>query len=198
MTNVPQRYVPRNLTRRDKKQSKELNKSRKMYKSGKYHTRKIKSFKSKTSPHILKAMKMYKVDKVIPSKKLEKATKCSITGLRKIVKKGQGAYFSSGSRPNQTGQSWGYARLASSITGGKASAVDFNILQQYCKPNSKALKLAKKARKTLKKGLRRVKQVKIGGNRKTRKWSKKYKRSINCKKPKGFSQKQYCKYKRKN
>ena len=89
MTNVPQRYVPRNLTRRDKKkQSKELNKSRKMYKSGKYHTRKkIKSFKSKTSPHILKAMKMYKVDKVIPSKKLEKATKCSITGLRKIVKK---------------------------------------------------------------------------------------------------------------
>ena len=30
------------------------------------------------------------------------------------------------------------------------------------------------------------------------KWSKKYKLSINCKKPKGFSQKQYCKYSRKN
>lgn len=29
---------------------------------------------------------------------------------------------------------------------------------------------------------------------KTRKWSAKYKRSIDCKKPKGFSQKQYCKY----
>ena len=27
-----------------------------------------------------------------------------------------------------------------------------------------------------------------------RKWSNKYKKSINCKKPKGFSQKQYCKY----
>jgi thiol-disulfide isomerase/thioredoxin len=27
------------------------------------------------------------------------------------------------------------------------------------------------------------------------KWSRKYKLSINCKKPKGFSQKQYCKYK---
>ena len=26
------------------------------------------------------------------------------------------------------------------------------------------------------------------------KWSKKYKKSINCKRPKGFSQKQYCKY----
>lgn len=29
------------------------------------------------------------------------------------------------------------------------------------------------------------------------KWSAKYKRSINCNKPKGFSQKQYCKYGRK-
>lgn len=27
-----------------------------------------------------------------------------------------------------------------------------------------------------------------------RKWSNKYKKSINCKRPKGFSQKQYCKY----
>jgi hypothetical protein len=30
------------------------------------------------------------------------------------------------------------------------------------------------------------------------KWSLKYKKSINCNKPKGFSQKQYCKYGRKN
>ena len=28
----------------------------------------------------------------------------------------------------------------------------------------------------------------------TRKWSKTYKKRINCKRPKGFSQKQYCKY----
>lgn len=32
---------------------------------------------------------------------------------------------------------------------------------------------------------------------KHRKWSMKYKRSINCNRPKGFSQKQYCKYGRK-
>ena len=38
---------------------------------------------------------------------------------------------------------------------------------------------------------------KVGKKRKGRKWSAKYKRSINCKKPKGFSQKQYCKYGRK-
>lgn len=29
------------------------------------------------------------------------------------------------------------------------------------------------------------------------KWSLKYKRSINCNRPKGFSQTQYCKYSRK-
>ena len=35
-------------------------------------------------------------------------------------------------------------------------------------------------------------------NKKTRsrKWSAKYKRSIDCKNPKGFSQKQYCKRKK--
>ena len=27
-----------------------------------------------------------------------------------------------------------------------------------------------------------------------KKWSRKYKKSINCNRPKGFSQKQYCKY----
>jgi hypothetical protein len=32
---------------------------------------------------------------------------------------------------------------------------------------------------------------------KKHRWSMKYKRSINCKRPKGFSQKQYCKYGRK-
>ena len=39
----------------------------------------------------------------------------------------------------------------------------------------------------------------LGGTRKKRggKWSLKYKRSINCKRPKGFSQKQHCKYGRK-
>jgi hypothetical protein len=38
----------------------------------------------------------------------------------------------------------------------------------------------------------------IAGKRMTGgKWSRKYKKSINCQRPKGFSQKQYCKYSRK-
>ena len=34
--------------------------------------------------------------------------------------------------------------------------------------------------------------------KKKHRWSLKYKRSINCKSPHGFSQKQYCKYGRKH
>jgi hypothetical protein len=153
----------------------------------------VKSFKSKVSSHIIKARKMYKLENIRPTKELARVSKCSLRGLKRMVEKGQGAYYSSGSRPNHTGHSWGYARMASAITGGKASAVDFHILKESCKKNSIAFKLAKKAMKKYKKGTRRVKKVKIGG-----KWSKKYKRSINCKKPKGFSQKQYCKFSRKN
>ena len=164
-TNVPKRYVPKQLSKKDKKkQARELKKSRRAYKKGKYHTRKkMKSFKSKVSPHIIKARKMYKVDKIRPTRKLAKATKCKLKGLKRMFKKGQGAYFSSGSRPNQTGHSWGYARMASAITGGKASAVDFKIIEENCSKKSRAYKLAKKAYKKYKKGRRRVKQVKIGG-----------------------------------
>lgn len=170
MVNIPQRYVPSNLTPKDKaKQIKELKKSRKAYRKSsknqtkKYITRKkVKSFKSRTSPHILKARKMYKMSNIVPSKALAKATQCNVKVLEKIVNKGKGAYFSSGSRPNQSAHSWGYARLASAITGGKASAVDYKILEANCKPKSKALKLAKKHyTKKYKKGLRRVKSVKI-------------------------------------
>ena len=166
-TSVPKRYVPKQLSKKDKKkQARELKKSRAAYKKGKYHTRKkMKSFKSKVSPHIIKARKMYKINKIRPTRKLAKASKCKLKGLKKMFQKGQGAYFSSGSRPNQTGHSWGYARMASAITGGKASAVDFKIIQENCSKKSRAYKLAKKAYKKYKKGTRRVKQVKIGGRR---------------------------------
>lgn len=39
-------------------------------------------------------------------------------------------------------------------------------------------------------------KLKSHHNKKPKKWSLKYKKSINCRKPKGFSQKQYCKYSR--
>ncbi len=160
---VPKRYIPSSLSRRDKSKQREmLKKSRKQYKKGKYFTRKkIHSFKSKESPHIKNVRKIYKLDKAVPSKELAKKTGCTINSLKKIVKKGEGAYFSSGSRPNQTAQSWGYARLASSITGGKSAAVDFNVLVEGCGKNSKALKLARKSRKKHGYGNRKTPQVNL-------------------------------------
>lgn len=142
---IPQRYIPRHLTRKDKSiVRKNLTRSRNMYKKNKYFVRpKVKSFKSRKSNHLNRLKKIYGVDNASPSKELAKKTKCSVNALKKIVKKGEGAYLSSGSRPNQTPHSWGLARLASSLTGGNASVVDYHVLEEGCKPSSKALKLAK-------------------------------------------------------
>ena len=157
------RYLPKKLTKRDKlRQIKMLKKSRRLYKKGTYYTRKnVSSFQSKKSPFITRAERMYNVDKIVVNNELSKATGCSKKALKKIINKGEGAYFSSGSRPNQTAQSWGIARLASSITSGKAAAVDYSILENGCKPNSKALTLAKKAKKKYGHGTRRVPKVNI-------------------------------------
>ena len=160
---VPIKYIPKKLSRKDKKQQqKELQKSRKQYKRGRYITRKkVSSYKSKTSKHIIKARKIYNVETIAPSQELAKATGCSVESLNSIVKKGQGAYYSSGSRPNQTAHSWGNARLASAITSGKAAATDFNILERGCSKRSKALKLARRARKKHGHGTRKVPKTPI-------------------------------------
>ena len=146
---VPIRYLPKRLTKKDRvAQLKMLAKSRKMYKQGKYYTRKkVPSFQSKESDHVKKARKIYGVDSIAPSEELSVATGCSIEALEKIVAKGEGAYFSSGSRPNQTAQSWGYARLGSALTAGKSAAVDFKILEDGCDHSGVAFRLAKRARR---------------------------------------------------
>jgi hypothetical protein len=146
---IPLRYLPTTLTRKDRKlQLDSLLKSRKSYPKHKYQTRpKLASFHSRKSKHILRAEKMYGVKRIQPDRKLARKTNCSVNALKQIVRKGEGAYFSSGSRPNQTAKSWGIARLASSITGGKASAVDFAILERGCNhKTSKAYRLARPAK----------------------------------------------------
>ena len=147
MFNISQKYVPLYLSKKDKlKQKNMILKSRKLYKSKKYFTRKnVSSFKSKPSKHIINAKRIYNINKISPSRELAKKTGCSLQALNKIVKKGEGAYYSSGSRPNQTPQSWGLARLASAVTGGKASKVDFSILKEGCSHSGKAFRLAQKA-----------------------------------------------------
>ena len=48
--------------------------------------------------------------------------------LRQVVKRGKGAYFSSGSRPGQTPTSWGLARAKSFASGsGGARKADADL-----------------------------------------------------------------------
>lgn len=153
------KYLPSILTKQDTTyEKKQLDKSRKLYKKHKYYTRKhVKSYPHKVSPHILRARKIYGIEHIVPSKELSQKTGCSINALKKIESKGEGAYYSSGSRPNQSAQSWGRARLASAITGGKSAAVDFKILDEGCNhKKSKAYKMALKSVKKHGHGTRRV------------------------------------------
>jgi hypothetical protein len=155
------RYLPKKLTQKDKKkQMIMLSKSKQMYKKGKYFTRKsVKSFQSKPSSHVIKAKKMYGVDKIGSTNELSKKSGCTKLALSKIISKGEGAYYSSGSRPNQSPQSWGIARLASALTSGKAGAVDYDILIKGCKHGSKGYRSAENARKKHGHGTRRVPKV---------------------------------------
>jgi hypothetical protein len=145
----PVRYLPKNLSKKDKKkQVKMLLQSKKMYKKHKYYTRKIvPSYKNKKSSQLSDAYRIYNITNITPNKELSLKTGCNINALNQIVKKGEGAYYSSGSRPNQTAQSWGLARLASSLTSGKSAAVDYDIIKKGCRHNSKAFILANKSRK---------------------------------------------------
>ena len=143
---IPIRYIPKSLSRRDRAlQYKNILQSRKKYNRGIFFTRpKVASFKSKPSSHISNAKRMYSIKKFGPTRELARKTRFTVKALKKIVNKGEGAYFSSGSRPNQTAQSWGIARLASAVTGGKSSRVDYHILEEGCAKNSPALRLATK------------------------------------------------------
>ena len=123
---IPKKYTA-SLSRKDKnEQKKNLIKSRKMYKKGIYVDRpKLKSYPKKRSSHIVTFEKKY--NHKITDKDFIHKNIISTKGQNQILKKGRGAYYSSGSRPNQSSSSWAYARLASVITGGKARKVDKKI-----------------------------------------------------------------------
>ena len=121
-TGIPQKYVPKSLSPQDRK---------KQIKSIKEKTvrPKVESFKSKRSSFVEKFEKKYgykinnfsKISKEIISKK----------GIDEIMSKGRAAYFTGGSRPNQTPTSWALGRLASVIMNGKARQVDKDIWNKY-------------------------------------------------------------------
>lgn len=122
--NVPKTYVPEGLSPADRKaQEKSILEKKKRPK--------LESFESKPSPHIKKFEKLY--GKKITDKKWIHENLLRYAGQDQIIKKGQAAYFTAGSRPNQTLFSWSRARLASSLTMGPAAKIDKDILLKYGK-----------------------------------------------------------------
>ncbi len=118
------KYVPKTLSEKDKK---------KQIKSIQDKTirPKLDSFKSQRSSWVKKFEDKYKTK--ISNKKFINDNLLSYKGQTLIKDKAMGAYFSSGSRPNQTPESWALARLGSSLLGGKAQKLDKAILNKYGK-----------------------------------------------------------------
>ena len=124
---LPPKYVA-NLTPHQKLlQEKAIRRSQSYYEqTGKVKSRpKVSGRSSKRSTHATKFEQKYgykiseldKVKRDFPDVDVET-----------IIRKGKGAYMTSGSRPNQTPTSWALARLASVLTGGKALKVDKNLV----------------------------------------------------------------------
>lgn len=119
---INKKYVPDTLTKSDK------NKQIKSIKD-KTNRPKLKSFTSKRSSWSKKFEEKYKTK--ITDKKFISKNIISMKGIEEIIMKGKGAYYSSGSRPNQTAFSWAYARLASVIMNGPARKIDRTIWDKY-------------------------------------------------------------------
>lgn len=126
----PKQYTER-LTRKDKKkQLTTLKKLKKAYSKGRYLNRpKLKSYKKKESGWTAKFHKLH--PEAITIKQISKAVKIPEKALKEVIKKGRGAYYSSGSRPNQTSTSWGKARMYAYILGSPTRRVDHHITEKY-------------------------------------------------------------------
>ena len=121
---VPSTYVPKGLTKKDKeKQIKSILK--------KTDRPKVDSFKSKRSGWVSKFEDKYK-HKITDTDWIDKNL-MKEKGQKEVIAKGMAAYYSSGSRPNQTPFSWGLGRLGSVLMGGQSRKIDKAIWDKYKK-----------------------------------------------------------------
>ena len=119
---VPKTYLPDSLSITDRK---------KQIKSIFEETDRpeLESFKSKRSGWAKKFEDKY--NRKITDKDWIHRNLLTKMGQEKIILKGKGAYYSSGSRPNQNPFSWGYGRLASVLMDGPARKLDIKIYDKY-------------------------------------------------------------------
>ena len=119
---IPRQYLPPSLTRADAKKQKESILSNTMRPRVKYKSRRSKWVRKFEDKYGKKITNDSFIDKHIITR----------AGINKILDKGRGAYFSGGSRPNQTPESWARARLAAVIMGSPgARRVDKHIWDRF-------------------------------------------------------------------
>lgn len=133
-TKFPSRYTAGLSAKDRKRQLRSLKKAKRNYKTKRGTKRyvarpKLKSFKSKKSGWTQKFHKLYPEAKSM--RQISDQTGIPLKALMAVKKKGMGAYYSSGSRPNQTAESWGKARMYSYILGGPTRKIDHHITQEY-------------------------------------------------------------------
>lgn len=116
------KYVPDTLSKKDRRrQIRSIREGR--------DRPKLKSFKSKRSPWAKQFEKKY--DRKVTDVEWISKNLLSERGVNQVLNKGMAAYYTSGSRPNQTKESWAYARLASVLLGGPARRVDRKIWEEH-------------------------------------------------------------------
>jgi hypothetical protein len=94
------------------------------------------SFKSRKSGWTQKFNSVYgdRISNMSGGKSLKNISIVSgidVRALRSVYKKGKAAYYNGGSRPNQTADSWAYARVFSYIMGGNTRKVDEHITKEF-------------------------------------------------------------------
>jgi len=119
---LQEKYVPKGLSQRDKK---------KQIKSIKEKTIRPKvDYPTKKSKWTKKAEEYFKGDTSIEN--ISKTIGVPIKGLKEVIKKGEKAYYTSGSRPNIHPVQWGIARLYSLLFGNElVRRMDKAIIDKY-------------------------------------------------------------------
>lgn len=125
------KYVPKNLSKSQKTKQRKILKERKTKaKKGIYVEKKLNKKPTKESTYTTRFKNKYKLNSYSLSS-IAKATKIPLKALQEVKKKGMGAYYSAGSRPNTTATQWAMARVYSYILGGGARKVDKAITEKY-------------------------------------------------------------------
>ena len=126
---IPKRYLPDTLKGKDRQaQIKSIFEKKERPKT------KVKERKSSWT---IKFDKKYgdELDKMKgkrSKKNIAKITGIPFKAIDEVYKKGEGAFYSSGSRPNQTPSSWARGRIYAFIMGGKkVRKADKDIIEKY-------------------------------------------------------------------